>query len=331
MKETPDVPWDDPKTWANVDDFGADPQGQIDSSAAIQKAMDSGASTVLLPGSYNLRSAVTIRGKVRRVVGLGGMINYGKGLHPDMRLADGDAPVVVMEHFSNIHGGLEIATHRTLVMRSVSDCDLTSTAAAEGGELFFEDFVTHDLKLRKQRVWARQLNIENQGTHLVNDASDLWILASAHSRRFRADSFLLLTAVCDVCARADCCGIDGTHGSDVAGVCRSHIDATRRADGHAAKLTGESGDGHGQTRSERRTVRACRGFQWRRGGATKCDDESDTLHRGDPDSSGAAVFHRAMIPSISATSTTRWRRRGCLISRARFPFRPFFFVPSATA
>lgn len=110
------------------------------------------------------------------MVGLGGMINYGKGLRPDLRLADGDAPVVVVEHFSNIHGGLEIASRRTLVMRSVSDCDLTSTAAAEGGEIFFEDFVTHDLKLRKQRVWARQLNIENQGTHLVNDASDLWIL-----------------------------------------------------------------------------------------------------------------------------------------------------------
>ncbi len=176
VKETPEVPWDDPKTWANVDAFGADPMGKMDSSAAIQKAMDSGASTVFLPGHYNLRSAVIIRGKVRRVVGLGGHINYGKGLHPDFRLADGDAPVVVMEHFCKIQGGLEIATRRTLVMRSVSDCDLTNTAAAEGGELFFEDFVTHALKLRKQRVWARQLNIENQGTHLVNDASDLWIL-----------------------------------------------------------------------------------------------------------------------------------------------------------
>ena len=176
VKETPDTPWDDPKTWANVDTFGADPTGQADSAAAIQKAMDSGASTVFLPGSYNLRTAVTIRGQVRRVVGLGGMINYGKGLGPDFRLADGDAPVVFLEHFANIHGGLEIATRRTLVMRSVSDCDLTSTAAVEGGELFFEDVVTHDLKLRKQRVWARQLNIENQGTHLVNDASDLWIL-----------------------------------------------------------------------------------------------------------------------------------------------------------
>ena len=150
--------------------------GQADSAAAIQKAMDSGATTVFLPGSYNLRSTVIIRGKVRRVVGLGGMINYGKGLQPDFRLADGDAPVVVIEHFANIHGGLEIDTRRTVVLRSVSDCDLTSTRGAEGGELFFEDVVTHDLQLKKQRLWARQLNIENEGTHLVNDGGDVWIL-----------------------------------------------------------------------------------------------------------------------------------------------------------
>jgi len=29
--------------------------------------------------------------------------------------------------------------------------------------------VTHDLKLRHPRVWARQLNIESEGTHLLND------------------------------------------------------------------------------------------------------------------------------------------------------------------
>lgn len=176
VKETPEVPWDDPKTWANVDAFGADPTGREDSAAAIQKAMDSGATTVFLPGSYNVRTTIVIRGKVRRVVGLGGMINYGRGLKPDFRLADGAAPVVVLEHFANIHGGLEIATRRTLVVRSVSDCDLTNTAAAVGGEIFAEDFVTHDLALKKQRVWARQLNVENEGTHILNDAGDLWVL-----------------------------------------------------------------------------------------------------------------------------------------------------------
>jgi hypothetical protein len=176
VKETPEAPWDDPLTWANVDTFGADPTGNVDSSAAIQKAMDSGAATVFLPGSYNLRNPVAIRGMVRRVLGVGGMINYGRGLHPDFRLGDGEAPVVVLEHFANIHGGMEIDSARTVVLRSVSDCDITLTPKAEGGELLFEDVVTHNLKLRKHRLWGRQVNIENQGTHLENDAGDVWIL-----------------------------------------------------------------------------------------------------------------------------------------------------------
>ena len=167
MKETPEVPRDDPKTWANVNDFGADPNGQTDSSAAIQKATDSGATTMFLPGNYSLKSTVVIRGKVRRVVGIGGMIDYTAQVRPDLRIVDGEAPVVMLEHFAYIHGGLEVDTRRTLVLRSVSDCDVTSTARAEGSEWFFEDVVTHNLTLKRQKLWARQLNIENEGTHTL--------------------------------------------------------------------------------------------------------------------------------------------------------------------
>ncbi|MHB8863662.1 MAG: glycosyl hydrolase family 28-related protein [Pirellulaceae bacterium] len=176
VKEPPALPWDDPNNWANVDDFGADPTGQQDSSAAIQQAMDSGATTLFLAGNYALTKTVVIRGNVRCVRGVGGMIDYTSQVQPDFRIVDGQSPVVSLEHFSHVHGGLEIDTNRTVLFRSVSDCDLTMTPRAEGGEIFLEDFVTHNLKLRKQRVWARQLNIENEGTHLVNDASDLWVL-----------------------------------------------------------------------------------------------------------------------------------------------------------
>lgn len=176
VKETPDSPSDAPGTWANVDDFGADPSGLRDSASAIQRAIDSGATTVFLPGSYNLRSTVQIRGPVRHIVGLGGQINYGTGLQPDFRLLDGDAPVVFLEHFSHIDGGLEVDTARSLVVRSVSDCDFTVTPKATGADWFFEDVVTHNLKLKGQKLWARQLNIENQGTHLLNDAGHVWIL-----------------------------------------------------------------------------------------------------------------------------------------------------------
>jgi hypothetical protein len=104
------------------------------------------------------------------------MIDYFAKTKPDFRIGDGVSPVVSLEHFAYIHGGVEIDTQRTVVFRSVSDCDLTFTRKAEGGELFFEDFVTHHLKLKKQRVWARQLNVENEGTHIVNDGGQFWVL-----------------------------------------------------------------------------------------------------------------------------------------------------------
>ena len=176
VKEPPETPADDPQTWANVDHFGADPTGQADSSAAIQKAMDSGATTVFLPGSYASQSTVVIRGNVQRVVGVGGWVDFFSKVKPDFRIGAGSSPVVAFEHFSSIQGGIEIDTQRTVVFRSVSDCDLTFTHEAEGGELFFEDFVTHHLHLKNQRAWGRQLNVENEGTHIVNDSGHLWVV-----------------------------------------------------------------------------------------------------------------------------------------------------------
>lgn len=176
--ETPKATWDDPATWAVADRFGADPTGREDAAAAIQKAVDSGATTVFLPGSYRIDAPVVIRGMVRRVVGLGGMISYGKDeeMGRDFRIEDGAHPSVTLEHFAAVHGGVEIATRRTMVFRSVADCDLTMNPKAEGGQIFAEDFVTHHLKLRNQRMWARQLNVENEGMHIGNDGGDLWVL-----------------------------------------------------------------------------------------------------------------------------------------------------------
>ncbi len=176
IKETPQAIQDPPSTWANVDAYGADPTAKTDASGAIQQAIDSGATTVFLPGSYALKKTVIIRGKVRRLVGIGGQIDYTAQAKPDFRLIDGEAPTVTIEHLANVHGGLEVDTARTLVLRSVSDCDLTGTARAQGAEWFFEDVVTHNLTLNRQTLWARQLNVENQGTHLLNDGGTAWIL-----------------------------------------------------------------------------------------------------------------------------------------------------------
>lgn len=176
IQEPPELPIDPVDAWANVDDFGADPSGQRDSAQAIQEAMNSGASTIFLPGFYALNSTVTLGPKVNRVIGVGGWIDYQGNAKPDFRVAEGETSTVVFEHFSYIHGGVEIDTNRTLYFRSVSDCDLSFGPKGQGGELFFEDFVTHHLVLNKHRVWARQLNVENEGTHITNAGGDLWVL-----------------------------------------------------------------------------------------------------------------------------------------------------------
>jgi hypothetical protein len=174
VEETPDVPWDDPKTWAVVDTFGADPTGQKDSSAAIQKAIDSGATTVFFPGFYAVEKSVKVRGKVRRLLGTGAWIDYQAKSKPDFVIADGDAKVVVVEYFASISGGLEIGTDRTVVLRSIQCPRITHNGK---GLLFLEDVTTDDLRFKKdQRVWARQLNVENEGTHVTNDGGKLWVL-----------------------------------------------------------------------------------------------------------------------------------------------------------
>lgn len=173
VDETPDVPWDDPKTWAVVDTFGADPTGQKDSAAAIQKAIDSGAATVFFPGFYTVEKPIIVRGKVRRLLGTGAWIDYNRRSKPDIIIDDGDEKVVVIEHFAPINGGIEIRTHRTVVLRSI-ESRINHTGK---GRMFLEDVTTLDLRLRAgHQVWARQLNIENEGTHLTNDGGQLWVL-----------------------------------------------------------------------------------------------------------------------------------------------------------
>lgn len=179
IQETPEVPWDEPKTWAVADAFGADPTGKKDSSAAIQKAIDSGATTVFLPGSYAVEKPVVLRGKVRRLLGCGGWVDYTSKSKPDLVVADGDEKVVAIEHFAPINGGVEVKTDRTVVFRSVE----THITHKGKGPLFLEDVATGDLKLRPgQKAWARQLNVENEGTHVTNDGADLWVLGMKTER-----------------------------------------------------------------------------------------------------------------------------------------------------
>ncbi len=171
VEETPEPVREDPKAWAVVDAFGADPTGEKDSSAAIQQAVDSGATTIFLPGSYALKSTVIIRGNVRHVIGVGGQIDYQKQSPRAFRI-EGGSGLITFEHLANINSGIENLTDRTVVLRSIG----TQIFSKGQGTLFFEDVAGHDLAIGSQRIFARQLNIENEGTHLRNDGGRAWVL-----------------------------------------------------------------------------------------------------------------------------------------------------------
>jgi hypothetical protein len=174
IEEPPVFGWDDPKTWAVAEAFGADPTGNKDSSAAIQKAIDSGRKTLFLPGFYQISKPIIVRGKVERIIGSGGWIDYLGKTTPNFIVADGDAKQVVIEHFANINGGVEVNTERTVVFRSLG---VKSIKFKKAKKVFIEDVTTDDLRLiPNMSLWARQLNIENEGTHLTNDAATLWVL-----------------------------------------------------------------------------------------------------------------------------------------------------------
>ncbi len=176
VKSQPEIAWGNPLEWANVDNFGADPTGGKDSSAAIQKAIDSGATTIFLPGHYKLENTVIVRNNVNRMIGVGGGIDYNGLAKPDFRIEDGDGSPLIIEHLFSINGGIEVDSQRTLVLKSLGAKLLKFTARAKGSHLFIEDLAGDDLKLSEQKVWARQLNIENEGTHLLNISGDLWVL-----------------------------------------------------------------------------------------------------------------------------------------------------------
>jgi len=89
------------------------------------------------------------------------------------------APVVLFERFGGGYAStptLENASARAVVMK---DCCNTSGRFAGKGDVFLEDVCSNpssDWRFAGKNVWARQLNIENEGLHCVNDGARLWVL-----------------------------------------------------------------------------------------------------------------------------------------------------------
>jgi len=182
IQELPPVPWESPETWASPLAYGGRADDQEDDSAAIQRAIDSGATTVYLPrGLWRIGKPVVLRGKVRRLVGCRGFIETLDGhprAEPLLRVADGDGPIQIERINGPWHGTKVLAadTKRPVVVRH---CGNVSMDFAGGGDVFLDDVVNNpgaNFTFKGGRVWARQFNPEPEGVHVRNDGAALWIL-----------------------------------------------------------------------------------------------------------------------------------------------------------
>ncbi len=188
VKDAPEVPWEqDFGRWANVKSFGAKGDQKADDREAIQKAVDSGATTVYFPrGSYKIDGTVTLRGQVSRLVGLESSIYFVPDQKvPAIRLGEGaDLPPAVVVDQLNFAPwfeatGIDNGSSRTLV---ITHCKGVGGKFTGTGELFFYDCGSGVRRpmafLGGQSVWIRQLSNEPRdgATHLLNRGGRVWIL-----------------------------------------------------------------------------------------------------------------------------------------------------------
>ncbi|XHX79779.1 MAG: glycosyl hydrolase family 28-related protein [Stenomitos frigidus ULC029] len=182
IKETPDVPWDRPHItpWANVASYGAIPNDGKDDTVAIQAAIDSGRTTVYLPvGNYNLQQTVLIRSKARRIIGTEANVEIPETVNPGFKVINGAHPVVVFERIGSGYNStptIANASSRTLVIRDATNVSGNMTGT---GDVFIENVVSNPAQrwiFNRQNIWARQFNVENIGTHIINNGGNLWVL-----------------------------------------------------------------------------------------------------------------------------------------------------------
>ena len=203
IKETPEIPWDDPSDWVNVADFGPPRQvtlvpidkgkkrKEADWSEALQRAIDSGATTVYFPAHGEpmpILGTVHLRGKLRRLIGcevqLGSIVqhtnrptDYQDELRPRFILEDGEAPAVRVENFDSWYAspGFLQRSKRALVIGGMSIYEVVTESGS--GDVFLDDIRGKALRVNKSNVWARQLNLEgHEEPRIFNDGGNVWVL-----------------------------------------------------------------------------------------------------------------------------------------------------------
>lgn len=174
IKSTPDAPLDALSKWANVRNFRlvSDP----DDTLAVQRAIDSGATTVYFPsqGTYYI-DKVYLRGAARRIVGMQASISRS-AVGGGFQIEEGTPTTVWIDQVGGFNNRLVVnnKSSRTFVGRDLQDPSFTLTGT---GETFLENVSTEPITLNPgQKLWARQLNIEGSQTKIVNNGGTFWAL-----------------------------------------------------------------------------------------------------------------------------------------------------------
>lgn len=195
VQEPPAIAWDAPPGWASVKQFEPETvtiqnKGtwkKTNWAAAVQKAIDSGATTVYFPAGmqYDLSGTIHVRGKVRRIIGCESELRPVATLGGvTFIVEDGPSPVVI-ERFDSIYGKVTIE-HRSTRPLVVKDIVVDEITLAKGaGDVFLEDIYSNFLVTNGGRVWARGLNMEHSydeakepqpRPNALNAGGLLWVL-----------------------------------------------------------------------------------------------------------------------------------------------------------
>lgn len=214
--ETPEIPWDDPKDWVSVNEFGAVGDGITDDTEAIRRALASGKPTVYFnPGRYLIDDVIEIPATVRRINFMYGDIMSGPKLckmkHTGAFLVreDSEQPVVFEDLFAweKFYGFMTLIEHactRTVVLSDVhvqtasiyfntvsggkvfmenTGCTIGGIPGAglrtellPGEEKFPYDRTVPCFSFKGQEVYCRQINPERSLHEVINDGGLLWVL-----------------------------------------------------------------------------------------------------------------------------------------------------------
>ncbi|MCU0565071.1 MAG: glycoside hydrolase family 55 protein [Oculatellaceae cyanobacterium Prado106] len=186
IQETPLADYGAASDWVSVSQFGANGNDQRDDTAAIQRALSSGKSTVYFPrGNYIVSDTLRVDDSVSVINGMYSTFNIADPLQSHarsvFRFQQSQNHTVTLEKFWGNYGGsrfywVEHASAGTVVLRNFTVGSGKAYRNTGFGRLFVEDVSAGDWVFDRQSVWIRQINPENPTTKITNTGGTVWIM-----------------------------------------------------------------------------------------------------------------------------------------------------------